>query len=155
MNKINFKNILPHIVAVLVFVIVSFVYFSPVLNNKQLNQSDMSQFQGMSKSLIDYHKQTGDYSEWTNSMFGGMPAYQLVNSPNYNVTEFISKPLTLGSYNLSAGVLFLLALGFYVFMVTMRVNPWMSIFAGLIYALGSYNIIIIGVGHITKAWLWQ
>lgn len=152
MNKISFKNILPHIVAVLVFIIVSFVYFSPVLNNKQLNQSDMSQFQGMSKSLIDYHKQTGDYSEWTNSMFGGMPAYQLVNSPNYNVTEFISKPLTLGSYNLSAGVLFLLALGFYVFMVTMRVNPWMSIFAGLIYALGSYNIIIIGVGHITKAW---
>lgn len=152
MKKINFKEILPHIVAVLVFIIASFIYFSPVLNNKQLSQSDMSQFEGMSKSLVDYHKQTGDYSEWTDSMFGGMPAYQLINSPNYNVTEFIAKPLTLGSYNLSAGVLFLLALGFYVFMVTMRVNPWMSIFAGLIYALGSYNIIIIGVGHITKAW---
>lgn len=112
MKKINFKEILPHIVAVLVFIIASFIYFSPVLNNKQLSQSDMSQFEGMSKSLVDYHKQTGDYSEWTDSMFGGMPAYQLINSPNYNVTEFIAKPLTLGSYNLSAGVLFLLGFRF-------------------------------------------
>lgn len=152
MKKIDFKEALPHIIAVIVFIVVSFVYFSPVLNNKQLSQSDMSQFDGMSKSLIDYHKQTGDYSEWTNSMFGGMPSYQLVNGPNYNITEYIAKPLTLGPYNLSAGVFFLLALGFYIFMVTMRVNPWMSIFAGLVYALGSYNIIIIGVGHITKAW---
>ena len=63
MKKINFKEILPHIVAVLVFIIASFIYFSPVLNNKQLSQSDMSQFEGMSKSLVDYHKQTGDYSE--------------------------------------------------------------------------------------------
>jgi len=152
MNKIDFKKIIPHLVAVLVFIIASFVYFSPVLNNKQLAQSDMGQFDGMSKSLIDYHKSTGDYSEWTNSMFSGMPAYQLVNGHNYNILEYIAKPLTLGKYNLSAGVFFLLALGFYIFMVSLRVNPWMSIFAGLIYALGSYNIIIIGVGHITKAW---
>lgn len=152
MNKFDFKKALPHIVAVVVFILTSFIYFSPVLNNKQLAQSDMGQFDGMSKSLLDYHKATGDYSEWTNSMFSGMPAYQLVNGHNYNILEYIAKPLTLGSYNLSAGVLFLLALGFYIFMVSMRVNPWMSIFAGLIYALGSYNIIIIGVGHITKAW---
>ena len=148
----NFKKVLPHIVAVIVFIACSFIYFSPILDGKQLNQSDMNQFSGMSKSIDDYHRNSGNYSEWTNSMFSGMPTYQIKNAHNFNVIEFINVPLTLGPYSHSAGILFLMALGFYIFLVVMGVNPWMSIFAGLIYALGSYNIIIIGVGHITKAW---
>lgn len=153
MNKFSLKKAVPHIIAVLVFILVSFIYFSPVLtDHKQLNQSDMGQFAGMSKSLDDYEKISGERSEWTNSMFSGMPSYQLEKDNSYNILESIYKPLALGSYKLSAGIFFLMALGFYVFMCCMGVNPWISVFAGLIYALGSYNIIIIGVGHITKAW---
>src|SRR5574344_408925 len=149
----NIKKILPHIIAVVVFIAVSFIYFSPVLKNQQLQQSDMSQFEGMSKSLVDYHKQTGDYSEWSNSMFGGMPAYQMYGSSNNNVMNFFGTTLTLGSnFGLNAGILFIMALGFYIFMISMGVNPWLAILSGIIYCLGSYNIIIIGVGHITKAW---
>ncbi|MBQ7985423.1 MAG: hypothetical protein IJ250_07305, partial [Bacteroidales bacterium] len=150
MNK---KNILMHICAVVIFIAASFVYFSPaVFDNKQINQSDMSQVQGMNTALADYTKATGKHSEWTPNMFSGMPSYQIEYGKAGNVFQYIMQPLTLGKYQMSAGIFFLLALGFYVFMVCMGANSWLALFAGLIYALGSYNIIIIGVGHITKAW---
>lgn len=148
----NIKKVLPHIAAVVAFVACSLIYFSPILDGKQLNQSDMSQFAGMSKSLDDYERVSHHYSEWTNSMFSGMPTYQIKSDNNYNIEEVINNIFTLGPISHSAGIMFLMALGFYVFLVCMGANPWMSLFAGLIYALGSYNIIIIGVGHITKAW---
>lgn len=148
----DFKKILPHIVAIAAFIICSLVYFSPILDGKQLNQGDMAQFSGMSKSLDDYERASGRNAEWTNSMFSGMPAYQIKNAHNFNVIEFINIPFTLGPYSQSAGIMFIMALGFYIFLVCMGANPWMSIFAGLVYALGSYNVIITGVGHITKAW---
>jgi hypothetical protein len=81
-----------------------------------------------------------------------MPAYQIIEGNNGNVMHYFATPLTLGSYSLNAGILFLMALGFYIFMICMGCNPYLALFSGLMYALGSYNIIIIGVGHITKAW---
>ena len=148
----NWKKILPHIAAVVVLIIVSLIYFSPVLNNKQLPQSDMMQFPCMNKALEDYTRATGDKSEWTPNMFSGMPSYQIDYGQKGNVFKSLISPLNLFDSTHSLGVFFLLALGFYVFMVCMGASPWLSLFAGLIYALASYNIIIINVGHITKAW---
>lgn len=150
--KFNYKKILPHIAAVLVFIAVGFVYFSPVLDGKKIVQSDMSQFEGGSKDLADYEKATGERAGWTDGMFSGMPAYQLVMPESYNMFKTIATPITLGSYSFSVGIVFLLMLGFYVFMVSMGAKPLISVVAALAYALGSYNIIIIAVGHITKAW---
>ena len=148
----NIKKYLPHLAAVAAFVIVSIVYFSPALRGDRIFQSDMSHFEGMSKELKDYNEQSGKRAGWTNSMFSGMPSYQIMGPETQNVFDTVKKPLTLWGLDFNAGILFLMMLGFYVFMSVMGAGPLVSFFASVAYALGSYNIIIIGVGHITKAW---
>lgn len=153
MNKENiFKRFLPHIIAILIFLAVSAIYFSPILEGLELRQSDMSNFKGMSKELADYKEATGRGASWTNSLFGGMPSYQILGPDSHNVLQTLSKPITLWGYNLNLGVMFLYMLGFYVFVIALGGNYWLGILAALAYALASYNIIIIEVGHITKAW---
>jgi hypothetical protein len=148
----NFKKILPHIIAIVAFIVVSFVFFSPVLEGKKLFQSDMAQFEGAAKELLDYEKVSGERSNWANSMFSGMPSYQIAFPQSNNIFDTISQPLTLWGFSFDAGIFFIMMLGFYIFMNVMGARPLISAFAALIYALGSYNVIIIGVGHITKAW---
>lgn len=150
--KFDYKKFLPHIAAILLFLAVGFVYFSPVLEGKKVFQSDMSQFEGGNKDLADYEQATGERAGWTDGMFSGMPAYQLTMPEHYNIFKSISPIVTLGEHSFSVGILFLMMLGFYVFMVSMGAKPLLSMIAALAYALGSYNIIIIAVGHITKAW---
>ena len=148
----NFKKIIPHIIAIVSFIVISFVFFSPVLDGKKLFQSDMAQFDGASKELIDYQKASNESANWTNSMFGGMPSYQIAFPQSNNIFNTIAPPLTLWTRNFDAGIFFIMMLGFYVFMCSMGAKPLISAFSALIYALGSYNVIIITVGHITKAW---
>ena len=73
-----FKKLLPHIIAILIFLGLSAIYFSPLFNDFTLKQSDVKQFQGMAKEIVDYRLMNkGKEPLWTNSMFGGMPAYQI------------------------------------------------------------------------------
>lgn len=148
----NFKKIIPHIIAIVSFIVISLVFFSPVLDGKKLFQSDMAQFDGASKELIDYQKASNESANWTNSMFSGMPSYQIAFPQSNNIFNTIAPPLTLWNRNFDAGIFFIMMLGFYVFMCSMGAKPLISAFSALIYALGSYNVIIITVGHITKAW---
>ena len=148
----NFKKILPHIIAVVAFIVVSLVFFSPVMEGKKLFQSDMAQFDGASKELHDYEKASGEGANWANAMFSGMPSYQIAFPQSNNIFNTIAPPLTLWNRSFDAGIVFIMMLGFYVFMCSMGAKPLISAFSALIYALGSYNVIIITVGHITKAW---
>lgn len=148
----NFKKILPHIIAVVAFIVVSLVFFSPVMEGKKLFQSDMAQFDGASKELHDYEKASGKGANWANAMFSGMPSYQIAFPQSNNIFNRIAPPLTLWNRSFDAGIFFIMMLGFYVFMCSMGAKPLISAFSALIYALGSYNVIIITVGHITKAW---
>jgi hypothetical protein len=148
----NFKKILPHIIAVVAFIVVSLVFFSPVMEGKKLFQSDMAQFDGASKELYDYEKASGEGANWANAMFSGMPSYQIAFPQSNNIFNTIAPPLTLWNRSFDAGIFFIMMLGFYVFMCSMGAKPLISAFSALIYALGSYNVIIITVGHITKAW---
>lgn len=148
----NFKKILPHIIAVVAFIVVSLVFFSPVMEGKKLFQSDMAQFDGASKELHDYEKASGEGANWANAMFSGMPSYQIAFHQSNNIFNTIAPPLTLWNRSFDAGIFFIMMLGFYVFMCSMGAKPLISAFSALIYALGSYNVIIITVGHITKAW---
>lgn len=153
MNKETIlKKSLPHIIAIIIFLVLSAIYFSPVLKGLELRQSDMSNFKGMSKELADYKEATGNGASWTNSLFSGMPSYQILGPDTYNVLGTLSAPLKLWSFELDMGVFFLYMIGFYVAMIALGLSPWLAIIAGLGFALGSYNIIIIEVGHITKAW---
>ncbi len=150
MNKINFKKLIPHIVAVLLMVVISFAYFHPLLQGKKLQQSDIMHWKGMSKEIVDYRAKTGEEALWTNSMFGGMPAYQISVKQNSNFIGFFDKLFTLGLPH-PAGFLFLYFIGFYILLVSLRVNPWVAIAGALAYAFSSYFLIIIEAGHNSKA----
>jgi hypothetical protein len=75
MTKFSLKKSLPHFGAIIIFLLLPILYFSPVLENKQLNQHDSQTYTGMSKEITDYNKKHQDLALWTNSMFGGMPSY--------------------------------------------------------------------------------
>ncbi|MDR0970931.1 MAG: YfhO family protein [Bacteroidales bacterium] len=150
--KIDMKKIYPHIIAILVFFIVSAVYFSPVIQGKKLFQSDMMNYYGVVKSTDDYKKSTGESVSWTDAIFSGMPSYQISGPSTNNIFNTISSPLKLWGFELDLGVMFLYMLGFYVFCIALGLSPWIGILSGIAFALASYNIIIIEVGHITKAW---
>lgn len=148
------KNIITHVVVVLILLLFSGIYFMPILQGKALPQGDLQKYEGMAKAQKDFHKATGEYSTWCPSMFSGMPGYQITNSPQHSVYTPIKNILTLqifGRQN-DMGVMFLYLLGFYIALVALGVSPWLALLGGLAFGLGSYNIIIIEAGHITKAW---
>ncbi|MEL4308542.1 YfhO family protein [Joostella sp. CR20] len=143
------KRILPHFVVFLVFILTSLIYFSPVLQGKQIFQSDIVQYIGMSKERNDFKEQTGEESYWTNSAFGGMPTYQLgANYPhNYikkidKVIRFLPRP---------ADYLFLYFIGFYVLILVLKVDWKLAGIGALAFGFSTYLIIILGVGHNAKA----
>ncbi|TAG12119.1 MAG: hypothetical protein EAZ41_05005, partial [Sphingobacteriia bacterium] len=77
MNRINWKVILPHLIAVAVFLLVALIYCKPVLEGKVLQQGDVTQWKGMAQNSFQYKEINGHFPLWTNGMFGGMPAYQI------------------------------------------------------------------------------
>ena len=148
------KNILTHIGIILALLAISAIYFMPIMQGKALPQGDLQKYEGMAKAQKDYHQATGDYTTWCPSMFSGMPGYQITNSPQHSVFTPAKNILSLqifGRQN-DMGVLFLYLLGFYIALVALGVSPWLALLGGLAFGLGSYNIIIIEAGHITKAW---
>ena len=148
------KNILIHIGMIVALLAISAIYFMPILQGKALPQGDLQKYEGMAKAQKDYHEATGEYSTWCPSMFSGMPGYQITNSPQHSVFTPVKNILSLqifGRQN-DMGVLFLYLLGFYIALVALGVSPWLALLGGLAFGLGSYNIIIIEAGHITKAW---
>ena len=158
MNTINWKQIWqkawPHLVAVASFVILTVIYFAPqVFGNKQLPQGDMISSYGMGHDAKEYHEQTGEWSHWSNAMFGGMPYNVTSGVDSKSVFRPIAKWIKCGFNGLTSGVLWLLLLGFYVFMLAVGCSPWLAIVGAIAFAFGSYNIIIIDAGHVTKAWV--
>ncbi|MDR1865002.1 MAG: YfhO family protein [Bacteroidales bacterium] len=143
------KKMLPHGVAIVVFLLVSVIYFAPVLEGKRLKPHDIVQFSGASREVGDFKKDTGKESLWTNSMFGGMPTYQIAVAYHNNWTGYLHGILAL---RLPAPVhfLFIAFIGFYIMLLCFKVDPWLSIAGALAYGLSTYFLIIIGAGHNTK-----
>ena len=148
----KFKGYLPYLAAFLLFIVLSFVYFSPVLEGKKLPQLDNSHAVAMSKELVDYEKATGEKAMWTNSMFGGMPAYQIKGDSSKNIFSKINKATRLGLPYETVAIVFLYMLGFYLLLLSMKVDHWLSVIGAIAFAFGSYNLIIIIAGHITKTY---
>lgn len=147
------KKILTHGGIILFFFILAAIYMSPVFDGKVIQQGDTLKWQAMAKEQQDFHKSTGDYAIWNSSMFSGMPGYQITGSPSPTIFGKIKHALNLGyfGYSNNIGALFLYLLGFYVCFLVLGCNPWLSLLGALAFGLGSYNIIIIEAGHLTKA----
>ena len=149
MNKNVLSKFAPHIAAILLFIVISFMYFTPVLEGKQLLGHDSESWMCMAKETVDYNASHDDVTLWTNSMFGGMPTYQISMTQPYNLIKYVEDvihwfPNTV--YNL---ILYLI--GFYVLLLAFKVNPWLAIVGSLAFSFASYNFIIIVAGHTSKA----
>ena len=143
------KALITHICVIGMLVLVSLVYFYPVLQGKAIFQSDIAWYKGMSKERDDYKAATGEESYWTNSAFGGMPTYQLgANYPNDyikkldHVIRFLPRP---------ADYLFLYLLSFYILLLCLKVDFRLAALGALAFGFSTYLIIILGVGHNAKA----
>jgi hypothetical protein len=143
------KRFYPHALAVLSFVLVSIIYFYPVLQGKKLLQSDIVQYTAMAKEQNDFRDVHHEEPYWTNSAFGGMPTYQLgANYPhNYikkidGMLRFLPRP---------ADYMFLYFLGFYILLLALKIKPLKAFFGALAFGFSTYMIIILGVGHNAKA----
>lgn len=150
MQKINFRLILPHLVAIVLFLIISYVYFYPQLQGKVILQYDMRHFYGMSKEIMDYKEVSGELPLWTNSMFGGMPAYLIAVEYNHNLFINIVKILK-AICDRPANFVFVSLLGFYIALLIFRIKPWLAVAGSVAFAFSSYFFIIIDAGHSSKA----
>jgi hypothetical protein len=144
-----FQKFLPHLLAFFGFVILSLVYFYPVLQGKQISQSDIVQYTGMAKEQNDFRAEFNEEPFWTNSAFGGMPTYQLGAKYPHNYVKsvdgflrFLPRP---------ADYLFLYFLGFYILLCVLKVDPLKAFFGALAFGFSTYLIVILGVGHNAKA----
>ncbi len=148
MNQ-KLKTFLPHITAVVLFIVLSAVYFSPVWEGYSLRQSDVKQFKGMAKEIVDYRLVNDAEPLWTNSMFSGMPAYQIAVKHDGNLLTKVDRILKLGLPQ-PVGMLFMMMLGFYIFALCLRINPWLGILGAIGFGFSTINVLYLGAGHITK-----
>lgn len=148
MSKI--KPLLPYLLAVIVFAGLTITYFNPLLEGKKMRQSDIMQWKGMSKEIVDYRAKTGKEPLWTNSMFGGMPAYQISVIYKGNLMQYVDRAFQLYLPH-PAGLVFLYMIGFFILLVTLKVDLWISFAGAIAFAFSSYFFIILEVGHNSKA----
>jgi len=148
MIKLNFKEqILPHIIAIVVFLLVTIVYFKPVFfENKSLSQHDILQWEGGAKELLDFRKQHGTEALWTNSMFGGMPGYLVTTKWGIGVLSITQKAIAFGLPH-PVKVVYLCFISFYILLLVFKVRPYLAIAGALAFGLSSFNIIGLGAGH--------
>jgi len=146
----NFTKIKSHALIVLLFALISFAYFSPLLEGKRIDGHDVKTWIGMSKEISDYRENTGEEALWTNSLFSGMPAYQISVKYSANLIKYVDKVISLG-FPRPANLLFLYLLGFYFLLVSLNVDYRIAAIGAIAYAFSSYFFIIIQAGHMTKA----
>ena len=146
----RFRPWLTHLGIIAAFTALLFVYFSPVMSGKAIKQSDIGQFQSMSKEVKDFHEETGEWSAWSNSQFGGMPTYQMgIQYPN----NLFKKILRFLLFGLPAPIqfLFLMFVGYYFLLSTFRIDPLISALGAFAFTFSSYFFIIMPAGHTSKA----
>ncbi len=150
MKNIRFKQVLPYLSALAIFVVITLAYFSPLLEGKKLKQSDITQWKGMSKEISDFRDKTGEEALWTNSMFGGMPAYQISVRYKGNVLRYLDELIQLYLPQ-PAGMVFLYMLGFFILLLVLKVDIWLAIAGAIAFAFSSYLFEIFEAGHNSKA----
>ena len=147
MQKI--KPYYPHLLALLGFVIAALLYFYPVLKGDVIYQSDIVQYTGMAKEQNDFRADNDQEPYWTNASFGGMPTYQLGAKYPHNYIKKLDAALRF--LPRPADYLFLYFLGFYILLMTLKIDPLKAFFGALAFGFSTYLIIILGVGHNAKA----
>lgn len=147
--KSFFKPALPHLLAVAIFLIITLIYFYPVLEGKVLQSNDGTVAKNASKEIRDYRDNTGKEPLWTGSMFSGMPAYLISTRFPGNLMKFADT--VLRTIKMPVSSIFLTMLGFYILLLIFGVRPALAIAGALAYGLSTYFFFILTAGHNTKA----
>ena len=148
-NKVQIRKSLIHLYTAIGFAIVSLLFYSPLLDGKKLYQSDINQYEGMSREILENRENFPDEIYWIDNAFGGMPTFQLgakfaydILSPFHMLFRFIPRP---------AHTLFLYLLTMYILLMVLKI-PWrIAILGSIAFAFSTYLLIILQVGHNTKA----
>ncbi|NHE55873.1 hypothetical protein [Cyclobacterium plantarum] len=151
--NVNLKEvILPHFLAILSFYLVVIIYFSPIVfEGKMIFQSDILQWEGSAKELLDHRQRTGEEALWTNSMFGGMPAYLIHLDPKGDITNTLIKVLTLGLPHPVSGLFFGMV-SMYLLLMGFKVRPAIAALAAWAFAFNTFNFLSLEAGHNAKIW---
>src|SRR5580700_10738611 len=146
------KKALPHVIAILSFLIIAAVYCRPVLQGQVVKQSDVQQYKEMARQSFEYKEKYGRFPLWIESAFAGMPAYTIAIDAGPAISYgYLGTIMYLGLPQ-PICFFFLACVCFYILMAVLRVDPWVATLASLAYAYSSYDPIIIGTGHVTKMW---
>ena len=147
------KNLLrksgPYILAVVLFMVISVIYFSPVLEGKKLQSSDGTQFKGMAKEIVDYREATGKEALWSNNMFSGMPAYLTSTLYPGEIFSKIQKAVT--SISQPVMILTFSFLFFFILCILLDMGVWTAFAASLAYGFMTFTFVVMVTGHLTKA----
>ena len=149
MSKYN--NWLPHIGAILVMMILAFAYYAPAISGKVLSQSDNVQTKGAQSEVLKHKEKTGNLPLWTNSMFGGMPTYQILMDKSSNLTRHVYNTLLLGQGLIPPHTAtFLLMMMMYVLMMSLGVDWKLGLLGAVVFGLATNNVVLFEAGHSTK-----
>ena len=143
------SRVWPTAIALLAMLIACIAYFAPQLSGKEVPSGDAISYRGMSKELRTYEETTGEQTLWTNSMFGGMPTYQMAAPERGNLLRFIEDVLFLG-FDKPIGYFFVIMLGMFVLLRVLGVNIWLATIGAITFGLGANHMTLFEAGHMTK-----
>ena len=146
------KKVRPHVLVILFFLVLAFVYFAPKFEGLELRRGDVEKYVSMSQEVREYYEQEGVGSSWTGSMFSGMPTYNITTQGGpRNLLDYVEWPVkVLGGSD--CGVVFFSLVSSYILMLLLGASIPVAILGAVAYSFSSYSIIILQAGHITKAW---
>ena len=147
--QFSFKKFLPHLYAIIAFIILAGIYASPVLQGKKLSQHDINMSLGGSHESTEFTKQTGEIAWWTNSMFGGMPAFMIHGKYPNSIGSTIGGQL-MNVLPTPINMIFLMMLGMYILLIVLRASVWQAVLGAIAFAFCSLNMVLIPAGHTSK-----
>lgn len=150
MKQFQWKSLLPHAIAVGIFLIIAVIFCKPALEGKVLSQTDVSHWKGMAQDLFNYKEKHGNYPLWNNNLFGGMPAYQIAMEAANPITPVYFHQLFMLFMGKPIGYFFLLCIGFYFLSQVIGTKSWIGILGSIAYAYATYDPVILSAGHDTK-----
>ncbi|GAO43712.1 YfhO family protein [Flavihumibacter petaseus] len=149
MKSTWFRQLLPHLLAMLLFLVIAAIYCHPALQGKVLDQHDIDGWKGMAQQSFEFREKHGHFPLWTNSLFSGMPAYTVAYEGPVLQTIYFQTLLTLG-LPVPVSFFFLACICFYFLCIVFRINPWIGAATAVGYAYATFDPIIIAVGHNTQ-----
>lgn len=147
--QFSFKKFLPHLYAVIAFIILAGIYASPILQGKKLSQHDITMSLAGSHESTEFTKQTGEIAWWTNSMFGGMPAFMIHGKYPNSIGSTIGGQL-MNVLPTPINMIFLMMLGMYILLIVLRASVWQAVLGAIAFAFCSLNMVLIPAGHTSK-----